>query len=393
MKTIETLGELDGKSVLLRADLNVPLKNGVITDNRRIISSVPTIKILKQKNAKIIIVAHLGRPGGEVNKEFSLFPVVDELSKALGSPVQFCEETVGRLAKKQIKSLKNGEVLLLENVRFNKQETSKDDNERMDFAKKLAKYVDAFVSDGFGVVHRKQASVYDVAKLLPSAAGLLIFNEISSLDKVTKNPERPLTVILGGAKVSDKLGVIKNLLNVANEIIIGGGMAYTFLKAKGLSVGKSLLEEDKIAIVKEYMDLANDKNVSIILPEDIVVASEIKEGAKTEIVNEVPDDLMGLDIGPKTRIAYTSHLQTAKTVVWNGPMGVFEIPEFALGTKAIAKALAESDAYSVIGGGDSAAAVDKFGYSDSDFGHISTGGGASLEFLEGKVLPGLEVLA
>ena len=395
MKTIESLGDLSGKSVLVRSDFNVPLdadKN--ITDDGRIRAALPTLKLLLDAGAKVIVVAHLGRPKGKVNPDYSLAPVAKRLQELAGVKVTLASDTVGEGAKAAVAEAKPGEIVLLENVRFNAAETSKDDAEREAFAKELAALADVFVSDGFGVVHRKQASVYDVAKLLPAATGLLVAKEIESLGKAVNNPERPYVVVLGGSKVSDKLGVIANLLSKADKLIIGGGMAYTFLAAKGYEVGTSLLEKDQIDTVKGYIETAEKNGVELLLPVDTVVAPYFGADAPATVVpsTEIPADQMGLDIGPKTRELFADAIKSAKTVVWNGPMGVFEFPAFAEGTKAVAKAMSESDAFSVIGGGDSASAVRNLGFDESTFSHISTGGGASLELLEGKVLPGIAVL-
>ena len=395
MKTIESLGDLKGKRVLVRSDFNVPLdadKN--ITDDGRIQAALPTLKTLLGAGAKVIIVAHLGRPKGKVNPDFSLAPVAKRLAEVTGAHVTLAEDTVGPSAKAAVAELKDGEIVLLENVRFNAAETSKDDAERAAFAKELAALGDVFVSDGFGVVHRKQASVYDVAKLLPAAAGLLVRKEIESLGRAVNNPERPYTVVLGGSKVSDKLGVIANLLGKADRLLIGGGMAYTFMVAQGHGVGTSLLEKDQVDTVKGYLATAKERGVELLLPVDTVVAPEFKADAPATIVpsDAIPDDQMGLDIGPKTRELFAQAIASSKTVVWNGPMGVFEFPAFAAGTKAVAEAISASDAFSVIGGGDSAAAVRTLGFDVSTFSHISTGGGASLELLEGKTLPGIAVL-
>ena len=395
MKTIESLGDLSGKSVLVRSDFNVPLdadKN--ITDDGRIRAALPTLKLLLDAGAKVIVVAHLGRPKGKVNPDYSLAPVAKRLEELTGVKVTLASDTVGEGAKAAVAEAKPGEIVLLENVRFNAAETSKDDAEREAFAKELAALADVFVSDGFGVVHRKQASVYDVAKLLPAATGLLVAKEIESLGKAVNNPERPYVVVLGGSKVSDKLGVIANLLSKADKLIVGGGMAYTFLAAKGYGVGTSLLEKDQIDTVKGYIETAEKNGVELLLPVDTVVAPYFGADAPATVVpsTEIPDDQMGLDIGPKTRELFADAIKSAKTVVWNGPMGVFEFPAFAEGTKAVAKAMSESDAFSVIGGGDSASAVRNLGFDESTFSHISTGGGASLELLEGKVLPGIAVL-
>ena len=395
MKTIESLGDLSGKSVLVRSDFNVPLdadKN--ITDDGRIRAALPTLKLLLDAGAKVIVVAHLGRPKGKVNPDYSLAPVAKRLEELAGAKVILASDTVGEGAKAAVAEAKPGEIVLLENVRFNAAETSKDDAEREAFAKELAALADVFVSDGFGVVHRKQASVYDVAKLLPAATGLLVAKEIESLGKAVNNPERPYVVVLGGSKVSDKLGVIANLLSKADKLIVGGGMAYTFLAAKGYEVGTSLLEKDQIDTVKGYIETAEKNGVELLLPVDTVVAPFFGADAPATVVpsTEIPADQMGLDIGPKTRELFADAIKSAKTVVWNGPMGVFEFPAFAEGTKAVAKAMSESDAFSVIGGGDSASAVRNLGFDESTFSHISTGGGASLELLEGKVLPGIAVL-
>ena len=395
MKTIESLGDLSGKSVLVRSDFNVPLdadKN--ITDDGRIRAALPTLKLLLDAGAKVVVVAHLGRPKGKVNPDYSLAPVAKRLEELAGVKVILASDTVGEGAKAAVAEAKPGEIVLLENVRFNAAETSKDDAEREAFAKELASLADVFVSDGFGVVHRKQASVYDVAKLLPAATGLLVAKEIESLGKAVNNPERPYVVVLGGSKVSDKLGVIANLLSKADKLIVGGGMAYTFLAAKGYEVGTSLLEKDQIDTVKGYIETAEKNGVELLLPVDTVVAPYFGADAPATVVpsTEIPADQMGLDIGPKTRELFADAIKSAKTVVWNGPMGVFEFPAFAEGTKAVAKAMSESDAFSVIGGGDSASAVRNLGFDESTFSHISTGGGASLELLEGKVLPGIAVL-
>ena len=395
MRTIDSLGDLSGKSVLLRSDFNVPLDaDQNITDDGRIRAALPTIKLLLDAGAKVIIAAHLGRPKGQVNPAFSLAPVATRLAELTGVKVTLAPDTVGEGAHAAVEAAKPGEIVLLENVRFNAAETSKDDAEREAFAAQLASLADAFVSDGFGVVHRKQASVYDVAKLLPSAAGLLVVKEIESLGKAVNDPERPYVVVLGGSKVSDKLGVIANLLSKADKLIIGGGMAYTFLAAQGYEVGKSLLEADQIPTVQGYMETAKKNGVELLLPVDTVVAPEFAADAPATVVSAdaIPADQMGLDIGPKTREIFSQAIASAKTVVWNGPMGVFEFPAFAEGTKAVARAMSEVTAFTVIGGGDSASAVRNLGFDESTFSHISTGGGASLELLEGKVLPGIAVL-
>ncbi|MDO5729707.1 MAG: phosphoglycerate kinase [Actinomycetaceae bacterium] len=394
MRTIDSLGDLKGKRVLVRSDFNVPLKDGEITDDGRIRAALPTLTQLVDAGAKVIIMAHLGRPKGQVNPDYSLAPVAKRLGELIDAKVSLAEDTVGESAREGVSKLNEGEILLLENVRFDPRETSKDDAEREAMANELAELGDAFVSDGFGVVHRKQTSVYDIAKKLPSASGLLVLKEIESLSKVTDNPERPYAVVLGGSKVSDKLGVIANLLSKANILLIGGGMAFTFLKAKGYEVGKSLLEEDQIEAVKGYLKEAADKGVDLVLPVDVVVAPEFDKDATPTVVeaDAIPDDQMGLDIGPKSQELYAKKIAEAKTVAWNGPMGVFEFPNFAGGTRAVAQALSSGDAFSVVGGGDSAAAVRQLGFDEATFSHISTGGGASLELLEGKTLPGIAVL-
>ena len=394
-KAIDHLGDLKGKRVLVRSDFNVPLdadKN--ITDDGRIQAALPTLRTLLDAGAKVIITAHLGRPKGQVNPDYSLAPVAKRLAEVTGVKVTLAEDTVGESAKAAVAAAGDGEIVLLENVRFNAAETSKDDAEREAFAAELAALADVFVSDGFGVVHRKQASVYDVAKLLPSAAGLLVVKEIESLGRAVNDPERPYTVVLGGSKVSDKLGVISNLLSKADRLLIGGGMAYTFLAAQGYEVGTSLLEKDQIDTVKGYLETAKANGVELLLPVDTVVAPTFAADAPATVVpaDALPADQMGLDIGPETRKLFAEAIATSKTVVWNGPMGVFEFPAFAEGTKAVAKAISESDAFSVIGGGDSAAAVRTLGFDEATFSHISTGGGASLELLEGKTLPGIAVL-
>lgn len=394
MRTIESLGDLKGKRVLVRSDFNVPLDGQTITDDGRIRAALPTLNKLVESGAKVIVMAHLGRPKGEFKPEFSLAPVAKRLGELVPGNVFLAKDITGPSAKQEVAKLNDGDILLLENVRFDPRETSKVDAEREEFASELAELADAFVSDGFGVVHRKQASVYDIAKKLPSAAGLLVLKEIQSLSKATDNPERPYAVVLGGSKVSDKLGVIANLLKKADMLLIGGGMAFTFLKAKGYEVGKSLLEEEQLATVKGYIDEAQERGVDLVLPIDIVVAPEFSKDATPTVVDAdaIPADQMGLDIGPKSQELYASKIASAKTVAWNGPMGVFEFENFAGGTKAVARALSEGDCFSVVGGGDSAAAVRLLGFDESTFSHISTGGGASLELLEGKTLPGIAVL-
>ncbi|MDU5114814.1 MAG: phosphoglycerate kinase [Actinomyces sp.] len=394
MRTIETLGDLRGKRVLVRSDFNVPIKDGEITDDGRIRAALPTLNKLVDEGARILVMAHMGRPKGEVKPEFSLKPVAARLAELIDAPVSLAEDTTGPSAHEAAEKIKDGEIVLLENVRFDPRETSKDDAEREAFAKEMAELADAFVSDGFGVVHRKQASVYDIAKLLPSAAGLLVVKEIESLSRVTGDPERPYAVVLGGSKVSDKLGVIENLLTKADMLLIGGGMSFTFLAAKGYEVGKSLLEEDQIDTVKEYIDEADKRGVKLVLPVDVVAAPEFKADAPATVVDadKMPADQMGLDIGPKSGELFAQTLAEAKTVAWNGPMGVFEFEAFAGGTRAVAQALSSGSMFSVVGGGDSAAAIRQLGFDESTFSHISTGGGASLELLEGKTLPGIAVL-
>ncbi len=394
LKTIDSLGDLRGKRVLVRCDFNVPLKDGVITDDGRIRAALPTLQKLLDSGAKVITMAHLGRPKGQVMPEFSLAPVAQRLAELIGVKVTLAQDTTGEDAKAKAAALATGEILMLENVRFDPRETSKDDAERAAFAAEMAALADCYVSDGFGVVHRKQTSVYDVAKLLPAAAGFLVLKEIESLRKATENPERPYTVVLGGSKVSDKLGVIANLLTKADTLLIGGGMAFTFLAAQGYAVGKSLLESDQIDTVKGYLDQAKQNGVELVLPVDVVVAPEFKADAPATVVaaDAIPEGQMGLDIGPKSGELFAAKIAESKTVAWNGPMGVFEFPAFAGGTKAVAKALQDGTAFGIVGGGDSAAAVRQLGFDESKFSHISTGGGASLELLEGKVLPGIEVL-
>lgn len=394
LRTIDSLGDLNGKTVLVRSDFNVPLKDGVITDDGRIRAALPTIQRLLNSGASVVVAAHLGRPGGEFNPQYSLAPVAARLSELLGQDVVLADDVTGDSAKAVAAALKPGQVALLQNVRFDPRETSKIDAERQELAKEYASLADVYVSDGFGVVHRKQASTYDIAEILPSAAGELVFKEIDSLSKATVDPERPYVVILGGSKVSDKLGVIANLLGKADALLIGGGMAYTFLKAQGYEVGKSLLEEDQLDTVRGYMETAKENGVDLVLPVDTVVAPEFAPDAPATVVSasDIPADQIGLDIGPETSEIFTKYIMDAKTVAWNGPMGVFEFPAFANGTKAVAKAMSETDAFTVIGGGDSAAAVRLLGFDEDTFSHISTGGGASLELLEGKTLPGIAVL-
>ncbi len=395
MSSIDDLGDLSGKRVLVRSDLNVPLDGTTITDDGRIRASVPTIRALAEAGARVVVTAHLGRPKGEPEERYSLRPVAARLGELLGRDVAFATDTVGESARSTVDGLGDGEVAVLENVRFNAGETSKDEAERGAFADRLAELADAFVSDGFGVVHRKQASVYDVAQRLPSAMGGLVSTEIEVLRRLTESPERPYAVVLGGSKVSDKLGVIDNLLGKADRLLIGGGMVFTFLKAQGHEVGASLLEEDQLDTCRSYLRRAEESGVEIVLPTDVVVAPAFAADAPATVVasDEIPADQMGLDIGPESGKAFAAALADARTVFWNGPMGVFEFDAFAGGTRAVAQALTEIDGLSVVGGGDSAAAVRTLGFDEAAFGHISTGGGASLEYLEGKPLPGIDVLS
>jgi phosphoglycerate kinase len=393
----EALGDVSGKRVLVRSDLNVPLDGSVITDDGRIRASVPTIKQLVDAGARVLVTAHLGRPKGAPDPKYSLRPVAERLGELLGQHVAFATDTVGESARATVEALEDGQVAVLENVRFNEGETSKDETVRGRFADQLAALADCFVSDGFGVVHRKQASVYDVAQRLPHAMGGLVAAEIDVLRRLTEHPERPFVVVLGGSKVSDKLGVIDNLLGKADRLLIGGGMVFTFLKAQGHEVGTSLLEDDQLDVCREYLQRAQKSGVQIVLPTDIRVAdrfpSEGETGEASVVPSEaIPADKIGLDIGPESEKAFAEALADARTVFWNGPMGVFEFDAFAGGTRAVAQALTEVDGLSVVGGGDSAAAVRKLGFDEAAFGHISTGGGASLEYLEGKELPGIDVL-
>ncbi|MGW3246456.1 phosphoglycerate kinase [Streptomyces sp. NPDC001070] len=401
MKTIDELiaDGVGGKRVFVRADLNVPLSGTTITDDGRIRAVVPTIAKLAEAGAKVIVASHLGRPKGAPDPQFSLAPVATRLGELLGTQVAFATDTVGDSARDAVDGLTDGSVALLENLRFNAGETSKDDAERGAFADQLAALAELYVGDGFGAVHRKHASVYDLPARLPHAAGLLIAAEVAVLKKLTEDVSRPYAVVLGGAKVSDKLGVIDHLLERADRILIGGGMAYTFLKAQGHEVGKSLLQEDQIPAVTEYLERAKAKGVEFVLPVDVVAAPDfpdLKNPVATNPVvvgaDAIPADLEGLDIGPESRKLFASKLADAATVFWNGPMGVFEHPDYAEGTRAVAQALIDSPAFTVVGGGDSAAAVRILGFDETAFGHISTGGGASLEYLEGKTLPGLAAL-
>jgi phosphoglycerate kinase len=392
---IKSLSQLNlqNAKVILRCDFNVPIKDGVIGDAGRIVASLSTIKKLLAANCSVVIIAHLGRPKGEVKPELSLAPIAKKLGELLNQEVLFSPEITGISDK--ARALKSGQILLLENIRFLSSETSKEESERMKLATELSTYGDIYIGDGFGAVHRKHASVYELAKLLPHAAGDLISGEVAVLEQLTKNPSRPYGVVLGGAKVSDKIGVISNFLDKANLIAIGGGMVFTFLAAQGKEIGKSLVENDLIDTVKELMIRAEKLGVKFLLPIDIVVASEFSADSLPTTVDsdQIPSDQMGLDIGPKSAENFAREIKLCKTVFWNGPMGVFEFTNFSYGTKVIAQALTQVDGMAVVGGGDSAAAVRKLGFADKDFGYISTGGGASLEYLEGKELPGLIALS
>lgn len=400
MRTIETLGSLRSRTVIVRCDLNVPLADGVITDDGRIRASLTTIRELREAGARIVLISHLGRPKGAPEDRFSLRPVSVRMAELLESPVAFVPETVGAAATAAVSALQDGDVVLLENLRFNPGETSSDDAERRAFAQQLAEFGDAFVSDGFGVVHRRQASVTDLAELLPSAAGRLVAAELEVLERLTSRAERPYTVVLGGSKVSDKLGVISHLLERVDTLLIGGGMLFTFLAAQGHGVAASLLEADQLDTVRGYLAEAERRGVRIVLPTDVVVASAFAADAEHEVVaadaiesSSFGASGLGLDIGPDSAAAFAAVIAESSTVFWNGPMGVFEMAAFAAGTRTVAQALADTSGFTVVGGGDSAAAVRALGFTDDQFGHISTGGGASLEYLEGKPLPGLEVLA
>jgi len=401
MKTIddltEELGTLSGKRILVRSDLNVPLdkESGAVTDDGRIRASLPTWQRLLDAGAKVIVCAHLGRPKGVPEAKYSLAPAVERAKELLpGVTITLAADTVGESATAAAAALGDGELLVLENLRFNAGETSKDEAERGAFADALAALADGYVSDGFGVVHRKQASVYDVAQKLPHAAGGLVLAEVEVLRRLTESVQRPYAVVLGGSKVSDKLGVIDNLLNTADRLLIGGGMVFTFLKAQGHEVGRSLLEEDQLDTVRGYIARAAERGVELVLPVDVVAATEFKADAQADVVaaDAIPADRLGLDIGPVAAEQFAARLADCATVFWNGPMGVFEMEAFANGTRSVAQGLISSPAFTVVGGGDSAAAVRTLGFDEKGFGHISTGGGASLEFLEGKTLPGLTVL-
>ena len=399
LRTIESLGSLTGKKVIVRCDLNVPLKEGGITDDGRIRASLGTLRLLLDQGAQVIVISHLGRPKGAPEPQYSLAPAATRLGELLEIDAPLAADTVGEDAQRLVAGLEDGQLVVLENLRFNPGETSKDDAERRAFAEQLASFADACVSDGFGVVHRKQASVYDLPQIVPSAAGLLVANELEVLERLTSAVERPYAVVLGGSKVSDKLGVIEHLLPRVDSILIGGGMLFTFLAAQGHKVGSSLLESDQLDTVRGYLADAEKRGVSIVLPTDVVVAASFSADAEHEVVpadgiesSAFGASGIGLDIGPETAKAFAAVINDSKTVFWNGPMGVFEFPAFAEGTRAVAGALTTVEGLSVVGGGDSAAAVRTLGFADDQFGHISTGGGASLEFLEGKQLPGLQVL-
>ena len=393
MSSLESF-DVVGKRVFLRCDLNIPLKDGAITDDGRIKASLPTIKLLQSKGASLVIAAHLGRPKGQPSPELSLAPVAKRLGELLGQEIIFAGDLTGDSLAALAHSLKGGQILLLENIRFNFAETSKDASERAVFAAELARLADAYVGDGFGAVHRKHASVFDLPQLLPHCAGLLVAGEVEVLKRLTQNPVRPYGVVLGGAKVSDKLGVIENLLGKVDLLAIGGGMVFTFLAAQGKEIGTSLVEVEMIDVVKNLITTAHDKGVTLVLPTDIVVAPTFSVDAQPTLVScdQIPANQMGLDIGPVSAAAFAQQIEKCATVFWNGPMGVFEFANFATGTRVVATALTKVSGISVVGGGDSAAAVRALGFADSEFGYISTGGGASLEYLEGKELPGLVAL-
>ena len=399
MKSIDEIGDLRGLRIVIRCDFNVPLNGAVITDDGRIRAALPTLTKLLKGGARVTVLAHLGRPKGEVNPKYSLAPAAARLAELLGQPVTLAKDVIGPSAHETVAALADGEIAMCENVRYEPAEESKDDAARAELAKKYAEFGDIFVTDGFGVVHRKQASVYDIAKLLPSYAGYLVQKEVDVLQALTVDPKRPFVVVLGGAKVADKLAVIDNLLKIADTLVIGGGMAYTFLKAQGVEVGNSILDPDNVETCKGYLESAKAAGKTILLPVDVRVAPGMDFDARQVIgevsvvsSDQIPADQSGMDIGPKTEVLFADAIKAAATVFWNGPMGVFEIAAFSEGTKAIAAALTEVKGLSVVGGGDSAAACRQLGFSDDQFGHISTGGGASLEYLEGKELPGLAVL-
>jgi phosphoglycerate kinase len=398
MADIASLGDLRGKRVLVRSDLNVPLDGTRITDDGRVRASVPTISQLVEAGARVIVCAHLGRPKGEPEARYSLAPVAQRLGELLGRPVTFAQDTVGESARAAVAAMDDGDVVLLENLRFNPGETAKTDEGRAEFADALASLADAYVSDGFGVVHRKQASVYDVATRLPSAMGGLVRTEVEVLRRLTEDPDRPYVVVLGGAKVADKLAVIDNLMGTADRLLIGGGMLFTFLAAQGHEIGDSLFDAESVEACTGYLRRAEETGVEIVLPVDVVVGQGFSADTETDTVaaDAIPAGTMGLDIGPRSAELYAAKLADARTVFWNGPMGAFEMAPFAAGTQAVAQALVDATArgaLTVVGGGDSAAAVRQLGFSDDQFGHISTGGGASLEYLEGKELPGIAILS
>ncbi|HET7762096.1 MAG TPA: phosphoglycerate kinase [Phycicoccus sp.] len=398
MADIASLGDLRGKRVLVRSDLNVPLDGTTITDDGRIRASVPTISRLAEAGARVIVCAHLGRPKGEPDPKYSLAPVATRLGELLGRPVTFAADTVGESARAAVGAMSDGDVVLLENLRFNAGETAKTEEDRAAFADALASFADAYVSDGFGVVHRKQASVYDVATRLPSAMGGLVAAEVDVLRRLTEDPDRPYVVVLGGAKVADKLAVIDNLMGTADRLLIGGGMLFTFLAAQGHEIGDSLFDAESVEACRGYLERATETGVEIVLPVDVVVGKGFSADTETDVVaaDAIPAGTMGLDIGPRSAELYAAKLADARTVFWNGPMGAFEMAPFAAGTKALAEALVDATsrgALTVVGGGDSAAAVRQLGFADDQFGHISTGGGASLEYLEGKELPGIAILS
>ncbi len=394
MRTVDDLGDLCGRRVLVRSDLNVPLDDGRITDDGRVRASVPTIRRLTERGARVVVCSHLGRPAGEPDPRFSLAPVARRLGELLGGDVAFPGDVVGERAKAAVAGLGDGQVAVLENVRFDLRETSKDDAERGALADELAALADAYVSDGFGAVHRRHASVFDVAQRLPHAAGELVLAEVSVLRRLTAEPERPYAVVLGGSKVSDKLGVIAAMLELADRLLVGGGMVFTFLAAQGHEVGRSLLQRDQLDAVRGHLRIAEERGVEVVLPVDVVAAAELDADGAYDVVptDAIPADRIGVDIGPRSAELYAQRLADVRTAFWNGPMGVFEIPAFAAGTRAVAAALTRVEGLTVVGGGDSAAAVRTLGFADDAFSHISTGGGASLEYLEGATLPGLAVL-
>ena len=393
MKTIDDF-TVEGQRILVRDDLNVPLDGGRITDDGRIRGALPTLTALLDRGAKVIVCAHLGRPAGKPDPKYSLAPVADRLSELLGRPVKLAEDITGPSARAAVSALQPGGLVMLENLRFDARETSKDDTQRGPFADELAALADLYVCDGFGVVHRKQASVYDIALRLPHAAGYLVRAEVSALRRLTADIKRPYVVVLGGAKVEDKLEAVDDLISVADQILIGGAMAFPFLVAQGHKVGTSLLEAGQVDMARGYLDRAARAGAEIVLPSDVVVAPERDAGAPYEVVaaGAIPTDRMGLDIGPESARRFTASIRSARTVFWNGPMGVFELAPYANGTRAVASAMTSSEAFTLLGGGDTGAAIHALGFRDSAFGYISTGGGASLEFVQGKTLPGLAAL-